>query len=102
MVKCDNCKAEMEISWRVFNWCNDNSDVWFEIYIEAENYYRKMLVEEPFLDWRLYEHTYCPKCDYDQEDCLDSQVFEDCEGTISGQVATQYKDYLRGVKNVSV
>lgn len=72
MILCEECKSLLNISYRVFNWYYDSSDVYFDSLEKAENYYEKKIKEEPYLDWRLYEHSFCSSCDFLDEECLEA------------------------------
>ena len=79
-MKCKDCKNKVIESYRVFNWCYDNSDIYFNTLKEAKKAYDESIKEEPLLDWRLYHHSWCDHCEWDNEDCLESQLFEtECE-----------------------
>lgn len=38
---CENCKDNMLIAYRVFNWNDDNSDRYFDNLKESKIYYKK-------------------------------------------------------------
>lgn len=77
-MKCENCKYELTTMWRVWNWTDNRSDIWFETYKEAEQYYIKRLKDSAGMDWRLYEHTNCSNCDNTlEENCLEGEFIGD-------------------------
>ena len=73
-MKCENCKRLAKEAYKVFNWCNDDSDTYFSTENEARLYCDNMVKEEPLLDWRLYREFYCNSCEWYEEDCLESQL----------------------------
>jgi len=77
-MKCDICKSKLDYIYRVWNWIEDGGDMWFETLKEAEKCYVKYLKSSAGMDWRLYEHIYCPKCEeYVEENCIDGEFIGD-------------------------
>ena len=58
-----------EWKWRVFNWQDDSSNMVFNTFTAAINYYMERCFNAPNLSWALYEREY--NQEGETEECIE-------------------------------